>query len=173
MYSSIKVVFCWRFFSPIEDPLIFDDQFSTRFAIMFPQSLGFYILIHLMAVLNLRQYMLFAQFRSLFSSWQDKLLKSQPSSFSPLVFVLLWGESLAKEAVSTRHSGLSYVTCSPNPLTLLFPFTVPLSKALLTFHLSFKVQHKLHHLCVLRLISTLWFQVREVCGRVKRAALND
>lgn len=89
MYSSIKVVFCWRFFSPMDDPLIFDDQFSTRFAIMFPQSLGFYILIHLMAVLNLRQYMLFAQFRSLFSSWQDKLLKSQPSSFSRLVFVFL------------------------------------------------------------------------------------
>ena len=36
-------------------PLIFDDQFPTRFAIIFPQSVGFYILIHSVAVLNLRQ----------------------------------------------------------------------------------------------------------------------
>ena len=44
-------------------PLVFDDQFSTRFAIMFPQSSGFYILIHSVAVLSLRQCMLFSQFR--------------------------------------------------------------------------------------------------------------
>lgn len=124
-------------------PLIFDDQFSTRFAIMFPQSLNFYILIRMMAVLNLRQYMLFAQLRSLFSGWQDKLLKSQSSAFLYLFLsVLLWGESLAREAVSTCSSGacdrahlivwlnsaspwctfwdlLSHP--SPNPLALLFP----------------------------------------------------
>ena len=44
-------------------PVIFDDQFSTRFAMMFPQRVGFYILIHSVAVLNLRQGMLVSQFR--------------------------------------------------------------------------------------------------------------
>ena len=116
MYSPLKVVFCWRFFFlPTGVPFVYDDQFSTRLAVMFPQSLGFYMLIHSMAVLNCS----FHNSGSLFSSRQN-ILKSQPSSFSQLVFVCLGLRRTTDEGGSLyRSSG----ACDLVHSILWFTFT--------------------------------------------------